>query len=219
MTWTGFATIFALFFLTHSLPVRPDVKSRVTAVIGPKGFGFAYSLLSLAMLALLVWATGKAPFAELRPQLPWQRHVTHVGMFAACLILALSIGRPNPFSFGGERNDQYDLKHPGIIRWTRHPILLALAVWAGAHLFPNGDLAHVLLFGVLGVFALAGPSLINKRKQHFLGTAKWQRLETARRAAPWFCRPQSWFNFICRSIVGIGVFVFLVLLHPTIIGV
>lgn len=219
MTWTGFAAILALFFLTHSIPVRPAAKSRVTAMIGPNGFRFAYSLLSLAMLALLIWATRKAPFVELWPQLPWQQHVTHLGMLAACTLLAFSIGRPNPFSFGGARNDRYDPNRPGITRWTRHPILLAFALWAGVHLFPNGDLAHVLLFGFLGVFALAGPSLINKRKQHSLGTAEWQRLENARRAAPWFHPPSSWSNFIYRIAIGLCLFVLLLLVHPAIMGV
>lgn len=219
MTWSGFAAVFALFFLTHSVPVQPSVKSRVTKVIGPKGFGFAYSLLSLAMLAALIGASRSAPFIELWPQLLWQRHVTYVGMLAVCLLLALSIGRPNPFSFGGSRNDQYDPTRPGITRWTRHPILLALALWAGAHLFPNGELAQVLLFGVLGIFALAGPGLINKRKQRSLGVADWQRLETARRAAPCFCRPRSWPHFLCRIVVGLGLFVLLLLGHPAIIGV
>ena len=147
MGWTGFAAGFAAFFLTHSIPVRPAVKSRLVATIGTRGFGLAYSALSVGMLALLIWSTGEAPFVQLWPQMEWHRHVAHLGMLAVCLMLALSIGRPNPFSFGGSRNDRFDASRPGIVRWTRHPVLLALAIWAGVHMLPNGDLAHVILFG------------------------------------------------------------------------
>ena len=80
--------------------------------------------------------------------------MVHLGMFAVCLILALSIARPNPFSFGGAQNARFDPARPGIVRWVRHPILLSLALWAGLHLLPNGDLSHVILFGVLGALPL-----------------------------------------------------------------
>ncbi|MEH6507776.1 MAG: NnrU family protein [Sulfitobacter litoralis] len=60
MTWAGYAAVFAAFFLTHSIPIKPTVKSRVIAKIGAGGFGMAYSMLSLALLALLIWTAGKA---------------------------------------------------------------------------------------------------------------------------------------------------------------
>ena len=46
MTWAGYAAGFAAFFLTHSIPIKPTVKSRVIAKIGAGGFGMAYSMLS-----------------------------------------------------------------------------------------------------------------------------------------------------------------------------
>jgi len=42
-------------------------------------------------------------------------------------------------------------------------VLLALAFWAGLHLLANGDPAPVLLFGVLGGFAIAGRGLVDRR--------------------------------------------------------
>lgn len=219
MTWAGYAAIFVAFFLTHSLPVRPAVKSRVTAQIGAHGFGMAYSVLSLAMLTLLIWAAGEAPFVQLWPQLPWHRHVTHLGMLVVCVILALSIARPNPFSFGGARNDAYNPAHPGLTRWTRHPVLIALALWAGVHLLPNGDLAHVILFGVLGTFAIAGRHTIDSRKRRLMGEARWRELDQARRAAPRLQRPTSWAGLVLRVVIGVAVFAALLLAHPYVIGV
>lgn len=219
MGWTGFAAVFAAFFLTHSIPVRPAVKSRLVGRIGAHGFGLAYSALSVGMLALLIWSAGKAPHVQLWPQMEWHRHAAHLGMLAVCLILALGIARPNPFSFGGARNDIFDPTRPGLVRWTRHPVLLALAIWAGVHLLPNGDLAHVILFGVLGSFALAGRALIDRRKRRQLGVSRWHALDSARKAALPFHAPRSWPILFLRLLAGLAAFAALLLAHPYVIGV
>ncbi|MDF3416631.1 NnrU family protein [Sulfitobacter sp. M57] len=219
MTWAGYAAVFIGFFLTHSIPVRPRVKSQVAAKIGARGFGILYSMLSLAMFALLIWATGEAPYVQLWSQLQWHRHVTHLGMLVVCLILALTIARPNPFSFGGTQNDAYDPAHPGITRWARHPVLMALALWAAVHLVPNGDLAHVILFGVLASFAIAGRSLIDTRKRGQMGNDRWQELDLARQAGPRFQMPTSWAGPVLRLAIGVAVFAILLLVHPYVIGV
>lgn len=219
MSWVTFAAIFVLFFLTHSIPIQPAVKSRVMDSIGNRGFGLGYSALSLAMLTVVIWSAGQAPYLLIWPQMPWQRYVAHLAMLVACLVLALSLGRPNPFSFGGARNDEFDPARPGIVRWTRHPVLLALALWAGAHLLPNGDLAHVILFATLGLFAILGRILIDRRKRRAQGARDWQALRTAYRAAPRFQAPVSWGGFILRMGAGVAVFAALLWEHPYVIGV
>ena len=219
MTWTGFTGVFLLFFATHSIPVRPAVRSKVVAYVGTRGFGIGYSTLSLAMLALLVWAAREAPYIELWPQQAWHRHFVHAGMLVVCLILAFSIGRPNPLSFGGARNDSFDPKRSGIIRIMRHPVLVALALWAFLHMLPNGDLAHAILFGVLGGFAVAGRLLIDRRKRQELGASTWYELTSHIADAPVFSRPISWPAFCLRLVAAFALFAALLALHPVIIGV
>ena len=65
------------------------------------------------MLAWLIEAASRAPFVPLWPWAPWQLHVTLVAILPVCLILALGIGCPNPFSFGGARNEDLDPARPG----------------------------------------------------------------------------------------------------------
>ena len=219
MSWLGFAGVFALFFATHSVPVRPGVKARISEQIGARGFGIGYSLLSTGMLMLLIWAAGQAPFVLLWPQMLWHRRVVHLGMLVVSLVLAFAIARPNPFSFGGARNAAFDPHHPGIVRLTRHPVLLALALWAGLHLLPNGDLAHVLLFGLLGSFAIAGRALINRRKRREMGMAQWEALNAAVSRAPLLQWPKSLAGTLLRLLAGVGGFAVLIMLHPLVIGV
>jgi len=219
MSWAGFAAIFALFFVTHSVPVRPGVKSRITSRIGARGFSFFYSVMSLVMLGVLIWAAGQAPEIWLWPQLAWHRWVIQAGMLVVCLLLALSIARPNPLSFGGGDNKRFDPNRPGIVRVARHPILIALSLWSGLHLLANGDLAHVLLFGILGAFAVAGQKLVDRRKRRQLGPDRWHGLTTAIASAPLISRPTSWGGAAIRVVTGLTAYGALLWAHPFVIGV
>jgi uncharacterized membrane protein len=51
MGWVTFAAVFGVFFLTHSIPVRPAIRARLVAMLGPRGVTLAYSGLSIGMLA------------------------------------------------------------------------------------------------------------------------------------------------------------------------
>lgn len=218
MDWLEFALAFAAFFLTHSLPLRPQVRHPAEARLGRRGFRLAYSLLSLAALVFLLVAAGRAPYVELWPWAPWQSHLTLLLMAAACLVFALAVGRPNPFSFGGGSDAGFDPARPGIVRLMRHPLLVALALWSIAHLVPNGNLAHVLVFGAFAGFALAGGRVIDRRKRREMGPA-WEGLSTAVRKAPllaWPARPGA---MAVRAAAGLLLYAALLYLHPQVIGV
>ncbi len=55
--------------------------------------------------------------------------------------------------------------------WLRHPMLWSVVIWSGAHLLVNGDLASIILFGSLGVWALLEMLLISRAE------GPWQRPE------------------------------------------
>ncbi|MFD1795006.1 NnrU family protein [Paracoccus aurantiacus] len=153
--WAEFITAFIAFLAAHMIPMRPRLKSRLVTMLGRAGYILAFSLLSLGLLYWLLLAAGRAPYVEIWPQAIWQRWLVNIAMPLALLLSVLAVGRRNPFSFLG-RADGFDPDRPGIIGLTRHPLMWALAIWAGAHLLANGDLAHVLLFGVMLAFALSG---------------------------------------------------------------
>ncbi|SEW12979.1 Uncharacterized membrane protein [Aliiroseovarius sediminilitoris] len=211
--WGGYILAFTVFFLTHSIPVRPAVKSRLVKAFGPRGFTAAYSALSIAVLALVIVAAGRAPFVGLWDWAPWQNHVTLTVMFLVCVIAALAIGRPNPLSFGGANNDRFDPHHPGLIGWMRHPLLVALFLWALGHMIPNGNLAHVILFGVFAGFALLGMRIIDRRKKRVMGQAQWARLADTRRGIT------VTKNGLIRIAAAVAVYALLLSLHGPIIGV
>ena len=216
MGWNEFAFAFAAFFLTHSIPIRPPLRPWAVARLGHAGFGIAYSALSLAVLAWLIAAAGRAPYVPLWDWAPWQNHVVLAVMLPVCVILSLAIARPNPFSFGGAQNDRFDPASPGIVRLTRHPLLLALGIWSAAHILPNGDLAHVILFGTFAGFAMLGGRLVDRRRQRDMGQ-RWHDLRAALSECPASLSLTA--DTLLRLAAGLMLYAGLIWLHPLVIGV
>lgn len=216
MGWNEFAFAFAAFFLTHSIPIRPPLRPWAVARLGHAGFGIAYSALSLAVLAWLIAAAGRAPYVPLWDWAPWQNHVVLAVMLPVCVILSLAIARPNPFSLGGAQNDRFDPARPGIVRLTRHPLLLALGIWSAAHILPNGDLAHVILFGTLAGFAMLGGRLVDRRRQRDMGQ-RWHDLRAALSECPASLSLTA--DTLLRLAAGLMLYAGLIWLHPLVIGV
>lgn len=211
--WGEFIAAFAVFFASHSIPTRPAIKSRVVALIGSTGFTLAYSALSVTILTWIIIAAGRAPYVELWGWASWQNHVPLTLMFFATLIFAMSIGTPNPLSFGGWNNDRYDPQNAGLIGWIRHPLLVVLWFWAGSHLVPNGDLAHVIVFGLFTGFALLGMKIIDRRAKRILGAKVWAKLAKTNREIT-ITR-----NGLVRVAAGLAVYLTLLYLHEPVIGI
>jgi uncharacterized membrane protein len=164
----------------------------------------------------LIAAAGRAPYVPLWDWAPWQNHVVLAVMLPVCVILSLAIARPNPFSFGGAQNDRFDPASPGIVRLTRHPLLLALGIWSAAHILPNGDLAHVILFGTFAGFAMLGGRLVDRRRQREMGQ-RWHDLRAALSECPASLSLTA--DTLLRLAAGLMLYAGLIWLHPLVIGV
>ncbi|PPQ29670.1 NnrU family protein [Rhodopila globiformis] len=181
--WAEFAIAFGAFLLSHAIPARPAVRARLRAILGEGGFLAAYSLVSVILLGWLIAAAGRAPYVALWDFAPWQMWVPNLLMPLACILVAFGAAAPNPLSFGGRAVERFDARHPGIAGVSRHPLLLGLLLWAAGHIVPNGDLAHVILFGTFAAFSLAGMRMIDRRRQRTIGRSAWDAL--AARTSLW----------------------------------
>ena len=223
--WNELILAFALFFLSHIIPVRPIIREWLIRHIGNALYLAAYSVLSIILFVWLIMAAGRAPYLPLWPFAPWQLWIPNVAMPFVCFLLAFGMAIPNPLSIASRNDESFDPDHPGIAGVTRHPVLWAAALWAFAHIVPNGNLAHVLLFGLFGAFSIAGMLAIDARKQRMLSAAEWRRLSHRTSQVPlaalvgrrW--RPSLGENSLFRLIVAIGVYAGLLALHQPFIGV
>lgn len=111
--------------------------------MGNRGKGLA-AVLILAGLVLMVLGYRAAPFEPVYTPVPGIGHLNNLLMVVAIYL----------YGVGGTKG----LLYPRL----RHPMLLGTIVWAVAHLLVNGDVASILLFGGLGLWAVLEIALINR---------------------------------------------------------
>jgi uncharacterized membrane protein len=130
-----------VFLGVHSLQIfAPQWRLRTMAQYGEGTFKAVYSLLSLAGFVLLVWGFG---MARETPTMVWMppvgmRHAASLLTLVAFVLLAAAYVPRNH-----------------IKARLHHPMVLAVKIWAFAHLVANGSLAHLLLFGGFLLWAVA----------------------------------------------------------------
>jgi uncharacterized membrane protein len=204
----------AAFLASHAIPARPGLRARGMRLFGTVGYHLAYSLLSIAVVVWLAYAYADAPHVPLWDQAPWMRWVPLVAMFFAALLLVAGATTPNPFSLGPGRRG-FNVGKPGILRFTRHPLLWALVLWAGAHIVPNGEARSLILFLPMLVLALLGPRLMERKRRRDLGDEFELLARHTNRPSWWGLAEIGW----KRLLGGVLLYFVLLHLHAPVIGV
>lgn len=123
--------------------IAPALHDRLEAKAGPKGArGLVAAGIGLGLLLIIV-GFRSAPFIPVYTPPAWTVHLNNLLMLGAVGLYGASHSKGRIGSL------------------FRHPMLLGTATWAGAHLLVNGDLASLLLFGVMLVWAVGSIALIN----------------------------------------------------------
>jgi uncharacterized membrane protein len=129
-----------LFLGAHSARIFADGwRTSVRARYGEGVWKGGYSLLSLVGFGLIVWGFGLARQA---PVLLWvppvaTRHIAGLLMLLSFILLAATYVPGN-----------------GIKARVHHPMVLAVKIWAAAHLLANGTLADTVLFAAFLLWAV-----------------------------------------------------------------
>ncbi|WP_166267589.1 NnrU family protein [Marinobacter caseinilyticus] len=137
-----------LFLGVHSISIiNEPLRNRLAAAMGDVAFKGVYSLIALAGLVLIVSGYGSARLDPTLIYQPpgWLRHLA--------LLLLLPVF---PLFFA--------TYFPGKISATlKHPTLVAVKLWALAHLLANGMLHDLVLFGAFLAWAVADRISIKRR--------------------------------------------------------
>jgi uncharacterized membrane protein len=225
MGWSGFAAAWGMFVLTHFLPSRRGWRDRLILRLGRRSYFAAYGAVSLLVLIWLVVAAGRAPQVMLWWPADWHRRVPNLVVPLAFVLAAGGMGMRYPWSLGGRRQARFDPGHPGLAALTRHPLLWALALWSLSHVVPNGDLAHVLLFGGFAGMALAAIPMFDGRARRAMSAQEWQEVCAA--TAIFTLRPlvdRAWRgdnarHLLPRAAIGLALYLVALILHEPVIGV
>ena len=180
-----------LFFAIHLVPANVELKNGLIARFGPAGYKAIFGVFSLVGLALIVLGfyklqlhPGKNPILWDPPT--WSRHLALALMLPAMIALVAT----------------YIPSHIHVM--LKHPMLVAIKIWALAHLLANGDLAALVLFGSFLAFAVYDRISVKKRGD--LGPL-------GKGSGPWI-------NDVIVVVIGVALYALIVLyLHELVIGV
>jgi uncharacterized membrane protein len=182
----------ALFFAVHLVPAAPELRKGLAHRFGEGPYKIVFSLLSLVGFALIVIGYGKLQAMPGKNPLlwyppAWTKHSAFTLMLPAMILLVAAYV-------------------PSRIRTAvGHPMLVAIKLWALAHLIANGDLAALLLFGT------------------FLAWAAFDRVSVRRRGASGplgAARATSPINDLVVIAIGVGAYAVMLLWgHRWLIGV
>ena len=141
----GLALWALAHFFKRLLPAR-------RAAMGDKGKG-AVALALVVSVVLMVLGYRAAPFVDVWYPPEWAPHLNNL-----MVLIALFMMSPAP-------------KKGRLLSGMRHPMLMGFGLWALAHLLVNGDVASIVLFGGLLIWATAEILVINRAEPRWVAPA------------------------------------------------
>lgn len=124
-----------VFGLLHIVPAIPALK-RVGVNAFGRAWGAVYGISSAVMLVLSLWALRAADVVPLYDPAPWTRHANFLITLVAFIFVGIFLFR------GSWRNR------------VRHPMAIAVVLWAFGHLLANGDTRTTVFFAGFAVAAI-----------------------------------------------------------------
>ncbi|MGC1503459.1 MAG: NnrU family protein [Sulfitobacter sp.] len=131
--------------------LKPDARTA----LGKPGKGII-AVVIVASLALMIIGYRMADFITVWYPPLFLTHINNLMMLLALWVYGSSAAK------GAKAWPAYK---------TRHPQLLAVKIWAAAHLLVNGDLASVILFGGLLAWTVGSVILINRAEPEWTAPA------------------------------------------------
>ena len=125
--------LFAGVHLLREFRLRENLLGR----LGERGYKVFYSLVALAGIVLIIWGKSASPFIMIYEPRYELRSITHFAMLPAFILVVAG-----------------NLPASHLRSITLNPMVLGTAIWGGAHLWANGDLASVVLFGTMTAWAV-----------------------------------------------------------------
>lgn len=160
-----------LVFVTGHVLTSTPARAFVVGQIGERAWTAVFALFSITVLVWMAMAYGDAPYEELWSLGAWARWVPILVMPVAFVLVIAGATTPNPTAVMAAGLLESPEPAPGIVKVTRHPVMWGIALWALAHLFPNGDAASLIFFGSLAGLALAGTVLLDWKLEARAGAA------------------------------------------------
>ena len=181
-----------LFLGMHAVTMKRDLRARLIERFGAGGYKGLYSAVSILGFVLLIYGYGlqrAAGYTVVWEPPVWTRHLALLLNLPIFILLAIG-------------------KRPSwLLSRVKHPMLLAVKIWATAHLLANGDLGSMLLFGGFLAWAVMARISTKRRPEEIARSAAMANVAFGRRD-------------VIAIVAGLALYVvFAFWLHPLLIGV
>lgn len=188
------------FVGSHELLSHP-LRRPLIARLGERGFLGVYSLVAFATFGWVIFEYRRSPDVFLWVAPGWAWTVGAVLMFLASVPFIGSFAR-NPAFPGAPFNPT---PH-GVMRITRHPMMWSFAIWALVHAWLSGTVANLILCAGIGVLALFGAAMQDRKKAGIHGEG-WAAYAGATSYVPFRRGPAwpGWFAVIGGTIFFLAV--------------
>jgi uncharacterized membrane protein len=178
-----------IFLGAHVFVSMRNERAVLIAKIGELPYRGVFAFVSIVGIILIGYGYASyraSGFIQIWYPPPWTRHIVESLMWPASIAVAAAYIPGN------------------IKRVLKHPLLVAVKIWAVAHLCANGDLGGIILFGSV------------------LAWAVYDRVSLKHRADA--CAPSipigGWRNDVIAVVVGTILYLALgFVFHPIVIGV
>ena len=159
----------ALFLITHLGMSSVEIRSRLIGALGGWLYESVYSLVSLATFIPLVVVFGRHKHAgtmlwNLR-DLALARSLAWLIMFASLIMLVAGLSALSTTAIKA----QSEGRQHGILKLTRQPAFVAVALFGLAHMIMNGWLGDLTFFGGFVILGVVGGWHQDQRKIRELG--------------------------------------------------
>lgn len=165
----------AAFVGTHFIMSHP-LRAPMVKAFGAMGFQIVYSIVSIATLAWVYFAFKGAPSADLpgSGEIGWAV-ATLITLPAMVLFAGSLMG--NPALPTPQADAQARAEPKGVFKVTRHPMMWGFALWALSHIVLYWSWRTMVTALAMGILALVGARLQDKKKEVLMGDA-WQQWES-----------------------------------------
>jgi uncharacterized membrane protein len=188
---TYFLLGLILFFGIHLLRViAPGVRQSIADATGTHGYRVFHAVVALVSLVLLIYGFGQARQETSILYVPpvYLAHLTLLLMLIAFIVL-ISAFLPTGY----------------IALYAKHPMVLAIKIWAFAHLLANGETVQVILFASFLAWGVIMRIFYKRQEKAGLATPRTYK---------------SWINDVVAVVAGLLLYgAFVMELHEWLIGV
>ncbi|WP_448585522.1 NnrU family protein [Thermaurantiacus sp.] len=212
-----FAAVLALFVVSHIALATPPLRDTLVDRMGAGTFQIAYSILSLILLFGAIQIYQGLPEVPMWTAGTGAKHLSNLLMLFASILFVGSLTPANRALAGVPTRP--GLGPTGVMRWTRHPMMWAFALWSIVHGWLAGDPPTVVLAGGVGVLALVGAAFQDGKKRKALG-ADWAAYEAATSYWPFGAQlagRQGWATLwpgVVPVVGGVLLWLVATFLHP-----